>query len=162
MRITDEVEVVNWQVDGGSRWVFDQRKAVELHHIVRNCVIELHGSLPKNFDSESTATFRILGEEVRKVKKPRKKSIWQVIHFWYTWNIMATTKTRINISLSDDVEKALKALAKRDQVPSATKAAELLRLALEIEEDYVFSKIADDRLAEKNIKWLKSEEVWGK
>jgi predicted DNA-binding protein len=75
---------------------------------------------------------------------------------------MATTKTRINISLSDDVEKALKALAKRDQVPSATKAAELLRLALEIEEDYVFSKIADDRLAEKNIKWLKSEEVWGK
>ncbi len=75
---------------------------------------------------------------------------------------MATTKTRINVSLSAEVEQALKALAKRDQVPSATKAAELLRLALEIEEDYVFSAIADERLAEKNIKWLKSEEVWGK
>ncbi len=75
---------------------------------------------------------------------------------------MATTKTRINVSLSVEVEQALKALAKRDQVPSATKAAELLRLALEIEEDYVFSAIADDRITEKSIKWLKSEEVWGK
>ena len=75
---------------------------------------------------------------------------------------MATTKTRINVSLSVEVEQALKALAKRDQVPSATKAAELLRLALEIEEDYVFSTIADDRITEKSIKWLKSEEVWGK
>ena len=58
---------------------------------------------------------------------------------------MATTKTRINVSLSDDVEKALIALAKRDQVPHATKAAELLRQALEIEEDRVFDVIASAR-----------------
>jgi hypothetical protein len=58
---------------------------------------------------------------------------------------MATTKTRINVSLSDDVEKALVALAKRDQVPHATKAAELLRQALEIEEDRVFDVIASGR-----------------
>ena len=58
---------------------------------------------------------------------------------------MATTKTRINVSLSDDVEKALIALAKRDQVPHATKAAELLHQALEIEEDRVLDVIASGR-----------------
>lgn len=58
---------------------------------------------------------------------------------------MATTKTRINVSLSYDVERSLIALAKRDQVPHATKAAELLRQALEIEEDQVFDTIAKVR-----------------
>ena len=58
---------------------------------------------------------------------------------------MATTKTRINVSLSHEVERSLIALAKRDQVPHATKAAELLRQALEIEEDQVFDKVASER-----------------
>jgi hypothetical protein len=74
---------------------------------------------------------------------------------------MATTKTRINVSVSSEVEKAIISLAKRDQVPNATKAAELLRMALEIEEDKVFSEIADERLSEKNTKWLSGKNVWG-
>ncbi len=72
---------------------------------------------------------------------------------------MATTKTRINISLSDDVEKALKALAKRDQVPSATKAVELLRQAIETEEDYVFDVIANERDTE-NVKLVSHKMAW--
>ena len=59
---------------------------------------------------------------------------------------MATTKKRINISVSNDVEKALESLAKRDEVPVATKAVQLLRSALEIEEDFALAKVADSRL----------------
>ncbi len=58
---------------------------------------------------------------------------------------MATTKTRVNVTLSPDVEHALFALAKRDQVPHATKAAELLRTALEIDEDIVLDAVARER-----------------
>ena len=62
---------------------------------------------------------------------------------------MVTTKKRINISVSDAVEKAVATLAKRDQVPEATKAAELLQLALEIEEDTYFDEVIRERLASK-------------
>jgi hypothetical protein len=48
---------------------------------------------------------------------------------------MATLKKRINISVSDAVEQAVSLLAKRDDVPQATKVTELLELALELEED---------------------------
>ncbi len=58
---------------------------------------------------------------------------------------MATIKTRINVSLSRDVERAITQLAKRDQVPEATKAAELLRQALEIDEDIVLDSVASGR-----------------
>ena len=73
---------------------------------------------------------------------------------------MATTKKRINVSLSSDVEKAITKLAKRDQVPEATKAGELLRLALEIEEDIVLDKMAEERL-KTSTKTLTHKEVWG-
>lgn len=72
---------------------------------------------------------------------------------------MATTKTRINVSLSYDVEKSLIALAKRDQVPHATKAAELLRQALEIEEDRVLDRVATGRDGRKT-KFLSHKMAW--
>lgn len=59
---------------------------------------------------------------------------------------MATTKKRVNISVSKQVEEALEKLAKRDQVPQATKAGELLRMAIELEEDEVWDAIATARL----------------
>ena len=74
---------------------------------------------------------------------------------------MATTKKRINVSLSADVEKAITKLAKRDQVPEATKAGELLRVALEVEEDEVWDAIATDRL-KSSKKMLSHKEVWKK
>ncbi|MGD0328303.1 MAG: toxin-antitoxin system, antitoxin component [Minisyncoccia bacterium] len=58
---------------------------------------------------------------------------------------MATTKKRINISVSKDLDDLLGKLAKRDQVPQATKAEHLLRIALEIEEDQVLDEIARKR-----------------
>lgn len=58
---------------------------------------------------------------------------------------MATIKKRINISISKDVDEVLGKLAKRDQVPQATKAEHLIRLALEIEEDQALDTIALQR-----------------
>lgn len=62
---------------------------------------------------------------------------------------MATAKRRINISLPDDVNNALTLLAERDNVPEATKATDLLQLALEIEEDQVWDRIASKRDTKK-------------
>ena len=58
---------------------------------------------------------------------------------------MSTAKTRINISLPDEVKQALVQLAKRDQVPEATKAERLLEIGLELEEDQVWDEIAAKR-----------------
>lgn len=55
---------------------------------------------------------------------------------------MPTTKKRLNITLSKEVEETLEKISKRDNVPEATKAAALLSIALEIEEDEYFEKIA--------------------
>jgi len=72
---------------------------------------------------------------------------------------MATTKKRINVTLSLDLNEALSQLAKRDRVPEATKAAELLRLGLEVDEDLLLSKIASQRLSTSK-KLLSHGEVW--
>ena len=40
-------------------------------------------------------------------------------------------------------------VGKRDDVPQATKAAELIRIAIELEEDQVFDTIASERDIEK-------------
>lgn len=58
---------------------------------------------------------------------------------------MSTAKSRINVSVPDDVKAALVKLAKRDQMPAATKAVRLIELGLELEEDDIWDKIAADR-----------------
>lgn len=73
---------------------------------------------------------------------------------------MPTTKTRINVSVSDQLNSALKKLALRDQVPTATKAERLLEIALEIEEDEVWDKIANIRGNGKNVKFLSHNQAW--
>ncbi len=50
-------------------------------------------------------------------------------------------------------------IAKRDQVPEATKAAELLRTALEIEEDEVLGEIASKRDIKK-AKFISHKKAW--
>ncbi len=72
---------------------------------------------------------------------------------------MATLKKRINISVSDAVEQAVTLLAKRDDVPQATKVTELLELALELEEDTYFTAVVKKRLEEVTI-WKTHQEVW--
>jgi len=75
---------------------------------------------------------------------------------------MATQKTRINISVNKRVRDDLRALAKRDQEPVATKAAQLLERALELDEDLWLSKLAEERLKNHKGRWLSHEEVWRK
>ena len=58
---------------------------------------------------------------------------------------MATTKKRINISISKDIERALANLARRDAIPQATKAGHLLAQAIEWEEDAVWDALASKR-----------------
>jgi hypothetical protein len=58
---------------------------------------------------------------------------------------MGTAKSRINISLSDDVKKALINISKRDQMPAATKAVRLMEIGMEVEEDDIWEKIASGR-----------------
>ncbi|OGM96250.1 MAG: hypothetical protein A3B86_03860 [Candidatus Yanofskybacteria bacterium RIFCSPHIGHO2_02_FULL_38_22b] len=72
---------------------------------------------------------------------------------------MPTTKTRINISLSEDLKKTLSSLANRDNIPEATKAARLLELALEVEEDQVWNKIAEGRDTAK-AKHFSHKQAW--
>ena len=58
---------------------------------------------------------------------------------------MSTIKSRINISVPTEVKEALVSLAKRDQVPAATKAEHLLELGMEIDEDEVWDRVAAKR-----------------
>lgn len=72
---------------------------------------------------------------------------------------MTTIKKRINLSIGSDVEKMLGMLAKRDRVPQATKATELLSLALEIEEDQIWATIAEKR-DKKSSHFVSHEKTW--
>lgn len=73
---------------------------------------------------------------------------------------MATTKDRINVSVSKSTKKMLEGLAKRDELPVATKAAELLELAIDIEEDRYLGALAEKRLRGK-VRWVRdSDKVW--
>ena len=72
---------------------------------------------------------------------------------------MSTVKTRINISLSDEIRRALTSLAHRDHIPEATKAARLLEVALEIEEDQAWNRLAEKRDTTK-AGYLSPKKAW--
>lgn len=72
---------------------------------------------------------------------------------------MSTSKKRINISIPKDIERAIAELAKRDETPQATKAGELLRLAIQFEEDQVLDAIATAR-DKKNARFIPHKNVW--
>ncbi len=72
---------------------------------------------------------------------------------------MPTTKKRINVSLDSVEDSTLSMLAKKDRVPKATKAAELLRVAMEIQEDVLLANIAEDRIKSNKRKELIPHEV---
>lgn len=72
---------------------------------------------------------------------------------------MTTTKKRINISIGSDIEEMLVRASLRDSVPQATKAAELLRIALEIEEDQIWALFAEKRDT-KNARFISHERLW--
>lgn len=73
---------------------------------------------------------------------------------------MATSKRRLNISLTSDVDLAITELAKRDNVPQATKAFYLLKHAIEIEEDDVWNLIAEKRDKQPDAKFISHKKAW--
>jgi predicted transcriptional regulator len=72
---------------------------------------------------------------------------------------MPTPKTRLNISLPDEVRNAISELARRDRVPQATKAARLLEAALEVEEDQIWNAMAEKRDAGK-ARYVRHDRAW--
>jgi hypothetical protein len=68
-------------------------------------------------------------------------------------------KKRISISADKDIEEALTQAAKRDGVLVTTKATELLRLALELEEDMALASLAEQR-TKRPAKFLSHDQVW--
>lgn len=57
------------------------------------------------------------------------------------------------------METMLSRIAKRDRVPEATKAAELLRVALEIEEDQAWAALAGKR-DKKSARFISHKKAW--
>ncbi len=78
-----------------------------------------------------------------------------VVHLY----CMPTTKKRINITVPEEIEKAIGYLAKRDEVPEATKAVYLIRLAIEIDEDDIWNKLAGQRDI-TNAKFVSHKKAW--
>lgn len=72
---------------------------------------------------------------------------------------MATTKSRLNITLTKDAKQAIAKLAQRDEIPDATLAARLIETALELEEDMVWDTIAAERDTE-NAAYVSHDKVW--
>lgn len=72
---------------------------------------------------------------------------------------MPTLKKRLNISMAPEIESMVRQLAKRDQMPEATKAGQLLQVALEIEEDSVWDAIAAQRDT-KGSKFISHKKAW--
>ena len=62
---------------------------------------------------------------------------------------MPTSKRRLNVTIPKTMDAILTRVARRDNVPTATKAAELLGLALEIEEDAAWSLLTNTRDTKK-------------
>ncbi len=74
---------------------------------------------------------------------------------------MPTSNPRINVVLEKPIYKTIKELAKRDGVSLSLKVRDLVKEAIEIEEDIGLARIAEKR--EKSFtksKALKHKEVW--
>lgn len=75
---------------------------------------------------------------------------------------MPTTKQRINITVDKETDWALKQLAKIDKIPVATKVSQMLREALELQEDLILAEIADKRSKMKGVKYIDHDTFWKK
>ncbi|MGX6960774.1 MAG: hypothetical protein ACIPMY_06185 [Rickettsia endosymbiont of Pentastiridius leporinus] len=66
---------------------------------------------------------------------------------------------RLLVSLDERVFDDIAALAKINKSSSSKIARELIMSSLELEEDFLFSKLADKRL-EETKHWIKHEDFW--
>ena len=73
---------------------------------------------------------------------------------------MPTTKKRLNITLSEEMDKDIQTLARRENVPKATITAKLIREALELQEDMKLGYIAEQRASDGSEYVLNKDEFW--
>ena len=74
---------------------------------------------------------------------------------------MPTQKKRLNITLPKHLAVFLQQISLRDDVPQATKAAELLSRALELEEDGYFGALAEKQ-DKSNARFVSHKDFWSK
>ncbi|MBI2474075.1 MAG: hypothetical protein HYV68_00065 [Candidatus Taylorbacteria bacterium] len=74
---------------------------------------------------------------------------------------MATNKKRINITANPEIESAIKRAAKRDGVPVAAKASELIEIGLNLEEDMSLAGLASLR-DQKGARYVSHQDAWSK
>lgn len=72
---------------------------------------------------------------------------------------MPTTKKRINVIVDDDTYGLLEELSKKRAKSISSLSLSLIEEALELQEDLYFSRIADERLTEKE-KRIPHQKVW--
>ena len=72
---------------------------------------------------------------------------------------MANAKTFLQISLTNSELELLAMLARRGGVSRATKATQLIRSAMENEEDRALSRLAEARDV-PGVKWMSHKEFW--
>lgn len=73
---------------------------------------------------------------------------------------MPTTKKRLNITLSRDLDRAVSLGARARNIPEATLVAELVRSALELEEDIALGELVRPR--QKGGRYISHEKAWRK
>lgn len=72
---------------------------------------------------------------------------------------MPTAKKRINLTVEDEVFESLNKIAKKEKTSVASISHILLEKALELQEDFYFSKVGEKRISEK-FKRLSHEDIW--
>lgn len=72
---------------------------------------------------------------------------------------MPTTKTRTNVTLPEDVDKALNYLSGRDDVSKSTKVVQLIKIGIKLEEDEVWNSLAEAR-DKKGAKFISHKDTW--
>lgn len=72
---------------------------------------------------------------------------------------MPTIKKRTNVTLPNDIDSALSYLSKRDDVSKSTKVVQLIKIAIELEEDEVWNSLAEERDTKK-AKFVSHKNVW--
>jgi hypothetical protein len=72
---------------------------------------------------------------------------------------MATTKPRINLTTPIEISRALERLASRDEISVSAKTLELIRLALDLEEDDILQEVVEKR-DRRNVKYIPHTTAW--
>ena len=73
--------------------------------------------------------------------------------------IMPTVKHRINITVNNELYKALEILSKKRDQSLSSLSLKLIQKAIELEEDFYFSMEADSRLRKKE-KRISHDRAW--